>query len=244
MDSPIASGPGWRRCCRRRSRGVGARPRTIGGSSMPSSGSSAPGRPGAISRSGTARGPRCTAASAAGAWPACGTGCLRQSSTRRMRPAKSTGTCTSWMAPWSVRTSMRPVQKRGPCTGSARAQPGRLQHEGPCPSRRWRQADHGTADAWAAARIDGVPATAGARRSATSRPRSPTRATAPRGWRQGLHGPSPPRLLPPPWYSLHDPSPEARAPSGSIRPPALSPSSPGRESDRSFQALPLASHSL
>ena len=227
MNLPTGSGNNWRPCCRPNVPARGGRIGTTAPFSTAFSGSSAPAPRGAMCPSGTAPGPHCTAASAAGAWPGCGTACSRRSKPGPTRRAGWTGPCILSMGRSSGRTSMRPGQRGGPGAGGARPQPGRVLDEGPPPGGGPRQAADPGAHPWPAARSHGVRAVAGAGRGPAARPRPAARAPAPSGRRQGLHWAAAARLLPAPGHPLHHPAPATGAPARPIRPHDVPPAQSG-----------------
>jgi len=237
MNLLTGSGSNSRPSCLPRGRRPAGPTVTIAPFSTAFSGSCAPGRPGATCPSGTAPGPRCTAASAAGAWPASGTGCSRRSKPRPTPPARWIGPSTSSMAPSSGRTSMRPGQRGGPGDRSARPQPGRVLDQGPSARRGRRQAADPGAHPGPATRSHRLRAVAGARGGAAARPGPAPGAARPRGGRQRVHRPTVSGVLPAAGHSPHDPAPKPGTPSGPVRPGRLPLAQSGGAADQPLQAI-------
>ena len=238
MNLPTGSGSSWCPCCRPNSRPPGGRVGIIARSLTASFGSCARARRGAMCPSGTAPGPRCTAASAAGAWPACGTGCSPPCKAGPMRQGNWTGQSTLSMGPSSGRTSTPRVLKGGPRCGGTRPQPGRVLDEGPSPRGGPRQAADAAAHAGPATRSDSVRAFVGARRGATPRPGPAAGAARAGGWGQRLHWAAASSLLPPAGDSPHDPAPPHGAPPRAVRPSNLPVAESSGALDQPLQAIP------
>ena len=238
MNLPTGSGSSSPPCCHPSGPPPAGRAGTIARFSTAFSGSWPRACPGAMCRSGTVRGPHCTAASGAGAWPGCGTGCSRRSKPKPTRRAGWIGPSTLSMALLSGHISMPPEQRGGPGDGGARAQPGRLLDQGPSPGGGRGQAADAAADAWPAARGHRLRAAAGAGRRPTAGPGPSPPAARPGGRRQRLHRAAVSSVLSTARHPLHNPPPTDRAAPRTVRPRRVPVAEPGGAPDQSLQAVP------